>query len=348
MYEIRNVPIGLIDPNPHRDLGNYPWMAKKLEQLQRSIKDVGFWAGVIARPKGRRYELAFGHHRIEAAKQNHLKEVPVILDDLTDHQMLQYMGRENGEDYSADLLVMLNTWEGAVKFLAKSTGYGKPETKVSRGLQPIDIASVLGWVATDKHNQRHMNPVAATCAAAHSLIAGGYISRADLQHLNVTEARELLTRTHQRIEQLATIGRREGHKLADTKQAQAVVGKAARITAREVGKGDVATSSIRSQVDLNVMRAAGKASTKAMAPLFAVFGQALCNQISHMLATDTAAERITEIEKALDAIDMEDDRAIIRKLHHELDELSRRAGRAKTRTTTDKVVRLKTIQQEGA
>ena len=35
----------------------------------------------------------------------------MIVRDLTDQQMLELMGRENGEDYSTDFLVMLNTWE---------------------------------------------------------------------------------------------------------------------------------------------------------------------------------------------------------------------------------------------
>jgi hypothetical protein len=347
MYEIRTVSVALIDPNPHRDLGNYPWMPRKIAQLQRSINDVGFWAGVIARPKGKRYELAFGHHRIEAARRNKLTEVPLILDDITDRQMLQYMGRENGEDYSADMIVMLNTWEGALRFLSNSKDYRKSESIHSRP-QPIEIAGLLGWVIVDKNDQRHMNHVAAACAAGHALIAGGYVARADLNGLSVSDARELLTRTQQRIEQLERIGRREGHKRADTQHAQSVIGKAARITAREVSKGEVATKDIRTRVDINTMRATGKAAVKAQAPLFAAFGEALCRQISHMLATDSAAERINEIAKAMEAIELDDDRAVIRKLHHELDELTIRARRAKTRTIPDKVVRLKAIQQEGA
>ena len=32
--------------------------------------------------------------------------------------MLQFMGRENGEDYNADFLVMLETWEAATRSIA--------------------------------------------------------------------------------------------------------------------------------------------------------------------------------------------------------------------------------------
>jgi ParB-like chromosome segregation protein Spo0J len=64
---------------------------------------------VIGRPVGRRYQLAFGHHRIEAARRTGVAEMQLLVEDMDDRQMLQLMGRENGEDYSANFLVMLST-----------------------------------------------------------------------------------------------------------------------------------------------------------------------------------------------------------------------------------------------
>jgi hypothetical protein len=49
--------------------------------------------------------------------------------------MLQFMGRENGEDYGTEFLVMLNTWEAAVKFLVP---HGTKKTT-------IEISHFLGW-----------------------------------------------------------------------------------------------------------------------------------------------------------------------------------------------------------
>lgn len=46
-----------------------------------------------------------------------------------------FMGRENGEDYGSEFLVMLNTWEAAIKFLL-------PQGSKNR---PVDIARLLGW-----------------------------------------------------------------------------------------------------------------------------------------------------------------------------------------------------------
>ena len=50
--------------------------------------------------------------------------------------MLQFMGRENLEDYNADFLTMLQTWDAAVGFSSS-----RDET---RG-HPVDIANLLGW-----------------------------------------------------------------------------------------------------------------------------------------------------------------------------------------------------------
>jgi ParB-like chromosome segregation protein Spo0J len=342
MYEIKDVRLDLIDANPHRDLKTYPWMEPKVEQLMRSIDEVGFWASVIGRPQSRRYQLAFGHHRMEAAERLKLKTIPLIVAALSDQQMLQYMGRENGEDYSSDFLVMLNTWDGATKFLASSGAYLRLESRDSRSAK---TAETLGWM-TNHNNALRISHIAAACSAAQALIIGKHLSRADLKGLTVSEAREIVVRAQHRIDQLEQVGRREGHDPAQTKEAQRVVGQAARITAREVK--EVAPRNLRNQVDLNTLRAVGRAAAPVRVPLFAVFGQALCDQIARMLAKDSAGERITEIEKALAAIELEEDRAVLRKLHHELDELERRAERSKTRTTPGKVVKLQAIETKGA
>jgi hypothetical protein len=53
--------------------------------------------------------------------------------------------RENGEDYAADFLIMLNTWDAAVSFLLPQ---GSKDTSM------IDIARVLGWgLVRKKGNQ---------------------------------------------------------------------------------------------------------------------------------------------------------------------------------------------------
>ena len=118
MSQIKQISIQSIDCNPFRKIGNYPYVERKLDALARSIKDVGMWEGVIARSDGNRVQIAFGHHRIEAARRMGLASVPIIMRDLDDESMLKFMGRENGEDYNSDFLCLLETWEAAASYLA--------------------------------------------------------------------------------------------------------------------------------------------------------------------------------------------------------------------------------------
>ena len=77
---IEQIPIGDIDANPFRRLGAYPYVESKLETLMRSIAEIGLWEGIIARRKGNRYEIAFGHHRLEAQRRlKNTTHVPVII-----------------------------------------------------------------------------------------------------------------------------------------------------------------------------------------------------------------------------------------------------------------------------
>lgn len=87
------VLIESIDANPHRQIDKYPFIERKIEALMRSYTEVGMWEGIIARQNGNRYEIAFGHHRLEAARRSVIGALPVIVRELTDAQMLQFMGR---------------------------------------------------------------------------------------------------------------------------------------------------------------------------------------------------------------------------------------------------------------
>ena len=129
---IENVDIAEVDANPFRRLGDYPYVQRKIDALKRSINDVGLWEGVIARRSNNRVQIAFGHHRVEAARQSGLTEINMIIRDLSDDQMLGFMGRENMEDYNADFLTMLETWEAAV-------GHNLTSRDV-KSANPIEIA----------------------------------------------------------------------------------------------------------------------------------------------------------------------------------------------------------------
>src|SRR5262245_20019782 len=182
---IANIAIELLKPNPYRNLETYPWDEDKITALMRSYKEIGIFTGITVRPmKDGNFEKWFGHHRQEAAERMGFKAIPVIVEDATDEQMIKAMAHENGEDYSSDFLIQLNTWEGGIQFLRASRAEN-PEA--------LDIARLLGMTREDKtgkHGDR-INDVAQACNAAHALILSGHLDRNDLRDLNVSAAREL-------------------------------------------------------------------------------------------------------------------------------------------------------------
>jgi len=57
-------------PNPFKKHINGGRLNKeRIDLLKESITKDGFWDNVMCREKDGKYELAYGHHRIEAAKE---------------------------------------------------------------------------------------------------------------------------------------------------------------------------------------------------------------------------------------------------------------------------------------
>jgi len=316
-------------------MDKYPFVERKLEALRRSIEDVGLWEGVIAREAKSKYEIAFGHHRVEAARLNGLKEIPVIVRPLTDKQMLEFMGRENLEDYNADFLCMLETWEAGVKFLARAR---------DQTTQPLDIAKVLGWISIRGEGRQAgestLNHTARACNAAHTLILGGYLNRNDLRDMSVSAAQSIVERAHSRMEQLERIGRDTKRPAKEIEKAKTHIAKGAKAAAKDVREGSTSAKEISARVDFHAFKYAK--SDEKPTPLFAAFGKILVAQISKTLRSDNMAEKLAEVQKAINMLTLEDDLAIVRQLDFELGELPRRseAWRKKLIPTDKKVVRL--------
>jgi len=121
--ELKTVALSSLRPNPHRDLEQFPLLPEKVEALKESIAAVGFWEGVIARPAKDGYEIAFGHHRVEAARQALGAEarVPLIVRDLADVEMYHFMARENLEENGWDFF---HTWIQDVRAAVRGLGAG--------------------------------------------------------------------------------------------------------------------------------------------------------------------------------------------------------------------------------
>ncbi len=327
------VRLDKLDANPFRDLATYPPIPAKVEALKHSMKDVGVWPSVIARPADAgRYEQAFGHQRVFAAKELGIKEIPVIAQDLTDEEMVKFMGRENGEDYSTDILVMLNTWEAALTYLQS----------VAKKLKPIDVARLLGWTRVSTNGEQ-MDQTAQACFGAHGLISAGHMARPDIAGISLTSAWQIVQRVNANVERLEKMGQQTGRPAAETEAAKKHVYRGGRETAQKVREGRVAPAKIREQVDTDSYT--GAKGTKAQMPLFSMFGKTLTDTIDRMLRADAAAEKLAVVVEALPQITLEEDFAIVRQLKFDLGEVATRAKNWEKRLIADKVVNLTRIEK---
>lgn len=91
------IKVADLRPNPFREIGKYPIDKAKVERLKLSIRETSFWDNVLCRQSNGIYEIAYGHHRLEALKGLGINEVNIPVKKLTDAQMVRIMAEENLE-----------------------------------------------------------------------------------------------------------------------------------------------------------------------------------------------------------------------------------------------------------
>lgn len=336
MSTVVNVLLNDIEPNEYRDLGTYPVLREKIDALKASIAAVGMWPSIVIRKSKRhtgKFEQAFGHSRGIAASELGIKEVPAILMDLTDEQMVQYMGRENGEDYGTDVQVLLNTWEAADTFLSRTR---KSHTH-------IQTARLLGWMEADGE---HMSMPARTCSNAMRLIEDGHMTRSDLAGIPVSAAFNVVERVVSRMEAVDKRAKVTGQTPHQREQIKKHIAQGGRQTVKEVRDGTVAARDVRNKVDANTYGSAK--GTKSELPLFRAFGKVLTDSIYRTLRNDAMAEKLEQVVDALPQITADDDKDLVRQIGFDLEELEGRSKRWRSKLAAKPAVKLAELEGRRA
>ena len=203
-----------IKPNPYRDLQRNPLRRDKVEALIGSINDTGYWDNCVVRKnEAGEYELAYGHHRLQAAIEAGLEDADFIVKELDDALILRIMNNENAPEWRNSISSLLESVRGVVKALAdgkikpfdisektrKDRIYYAPffvpgKTEVSSGSLPdhrytIDsIARFLGSTALTggkgKDSKEPSKGVVAAVGALH-LIELGLMTETEIKDWNV-------------------------------------------------------------------------------------------------------------------------------------------------------------------
>jgi ParB family chromosome partitioning protein len=87
----RMIPIDLIDPNP-----NQPRQVMgDLSELMASIAEKGIIEPIIVRQRGTRFQIIAGERRYQAAIQVGLREIPIVIREVDDNEIIEVALVEN-------------------------------------------------------------------------------------------------------------------------------------------------------------------------------------------------------------------------------------------------------------
>ncbi len=91
--DIKNIKISDIRPNPYQPRKRFN--EEKLQELADSIKEHGLFQPIIVKKSIKGYELVAGERRTRASQLAGLTEIPAIVKDFTDKEMMEVALLEN-------------------------------------------------------------------------------------------------------------------------------------------------------------------------------------------------------------------------------------------------------------
>jgi ParB-like chromosome segregation protein Spo0J len=245
-----NIQINDIEPNPFRNLTKYPLSQEKVDALKVSIKENGFWGGILVRKnpeKKDKYQMAFGHHRYEALKQLKAKLAnDTIVYDLDDDDMLHRMFAENHETWGMrpscvlenvesarnrlnDILSKYPTWEDIPPSLVNLPSFGGRHTYndlKTKGVGRTTILKYLGNLYTEDQVRKALNVLKETEQQNSKLSIEAVKSLPSMSHVehfrSAVKEYEIPLKTQTKIAEKITkegLGKRE---VADTVSEYAI------------------------------------------------------------------------------------------------------------------------------
>jgi len=141
----QRIMVRLVDlkPNPFKkEIQDGKLDLEKVARLEESIGLSGFWDGLVARKRGSFYEVAFGHHRLQAAinKLGEDYKTAIQINDYSDEQMVIMLANENATDEGESFAVQVDTAVMASRHLKAHPEWCKiliqGESELKRAGQP--------------------------------------------------------------------------------------------------------------------------------------------------------------------------------------------------------------------
>ncbi len=135
--EVLQLSVDQIDPNPLQS--RTVFQAERLQELAQSIKVNGVIQPLVVRSRGGRYQLVAGERRWRASRMIGLEKVPVVVQEISDEQLLEVTLIENIQREDLTPLEVARAFER----LAKDLGLSHEEIATRTGKERSTITNTL-------------------------------------------------------------------------------------------------------------------------------------------------------------------------------------------------------------
>lgn len=157
--EIRQIPVSAVEPNPYQPRRSFD--QENLRELAASIKEKGVLQPVTVREKGEIFELVAGERRWRAAQVAGLSEIPAVVRELSDREVMEIALIENLQREDLNPIeeaeayqVLMREFQLTQEEVAKAVGKGRPT--VANRLRLLRLPeAVRGWVAGGQLSAGH-------------------------------------------------------------------------------------------------------------------------------------------------------------------------------------------------
>ena len=155
----RVIALDIISPNPFQPRREFT--PEALAELESSIREHGVLQPVVVRPSGGTFQLVAGERRFRASRNLGLKDIPAVVREVTDRQMLALALVENLQRED------LNPIETARAYrdLLQTTGLTQEEVAQGVGKSRVAVSNTLRLLDLPDDLQEHVSR--GTLSAGH-------------------------------------------------------------------------------------------------------------------------------------------------------------------------------------
>lgn len=157
--------ISEIRPNPYQPRKDFD--QEGLKELAESIKENGVFQPVLVRKAVQGYELVAGERRLRASKLAGKKEIPAILVDFNDKQMMEVSLLENIQRKDLSPIEIAEAYEQLIKKL----GYTQEQLATRVGKKRENVANILRLLKLPAEIQVLVNQGKLSYGQARTLLA---------------------------------------------------------------------------------------------------------------------------------------------------------------------------------